>query len=451
MVDSSGTSRRSGPAIQLLAWISLLLAALVWIASLADSLQRPSVGNALEQRQLELEILASRGPAANLFKGLGVDEPERKLLQTLADSEAAGSSPILLNRALLETELGQREAAQRHLRTVASSGPAELQQLSRMLLDRNEKPLPSSGLRPAYRLLSCTQLQRPLNQCLTAGELNRASWRLAAVNLLPLLGVIVGVVMLLQVLWSLKKGDRWPPTPLHGPPLNLTETALLIAGGFVVLGEVITPLVSLPLVNLITATAPLQQSPRAALQVLLLYSLTAVPALVLLALLLRQRGPRPQSGWLQWRPAAISWSQALRGLLMSLPVVALLGWLVQLLWPSAGGSNPLLEQVLDGGSPIGLLLLALTATVLAPFFEELLFRGLLLPVVGQRWGAAAGISVSAVVFSLAHLSLSEALPLLGLGVGLGLVRWRSGRLFSCAVMHGLWNGLTFTNLLLLGS
>jgi membrane protease YdiL (CAAX protease family) len=71
--------------------------------------------------------------------------------------------------------------------------------------------------------------------------------------------------------------------------------------------------------------------------------------------------------------------------------------------------------------------------------------------VGQRWGAAAGISVSAVVFSLAHLSLSEALPLLGLGVGLGLVRWRSGRLFSCAAMHGLWNGLTFTNLLLLGS
>ena len=152
---SSETSRRSGPAIQLLAWISLLLAALIWIASLADSLQRPSVGNALEQRQLELEILASRGPAANLFKGLGVDKPERKLLQTLADSEAASSSPILLNRALLETDLGQREAAQRHLRTVASSGPAELQQLSKMLLERSETPLPALGMRPAYRLLSC--------------------------------------------------------------------------------------------------------------------------------------------------------------------------------------------------------------------------------------------------------------------------------------------------------
>jgi len=31
------------------------------------------------------------------------------------------------------------------------------------------------------------------------------------------------------------------------------------------------------------------------------------------------------------------------------------------------------------------------------------------------------------------------------------LRWSSGRLFSTVLMHSLWNGLTFMNLLLLGS
>ena len=42
------------------------------------------------------------------------------------------------------------------------------------------------------------------------------------------------------------------------------------------------------------------------------------------------------------------------------------------------------------------------------------------------------------------------LPLLVLGIGLGWVRWSSGRLGSCVLMHGLWNALTFANLVVLG-
>ena len=136
---------------------------------------------------------------------------------------------------------------------------------------------------------------------------------------------------------------------------------------------------------------------------------------------------------------------------MVMPPVVFTGWLMGKLLGDQGGSNPLLEMVLRSNNPLALLLLALTAVVLAPLFEELLFRGVLLPVVGARWGIAAGIGVSALVFALAHLSLSEAPPLLALGIGLGWLRWSSGRLLSTVVMHGLWNGLTFFNLVLLGS
>jgi len=87
--------------------------------------------------------------------------------------------------------------------------------------------------------------------------------------------------------------------------------------------------------------------------------------------------------------------------------------------------------------------------VIAPLFEETLFRGVLLPVLGQRIGPVAGVVVSALVFAIAHLSLSELAPLFLLGVGLGWIRWRSGRLAPSVLMHALWNGITFIDLLAL--
>jgi hypothetical protein len=140
---------------------------------------------------------------------------------------------------------------------------------------------------------------------------------------------------------------------------------------------------------------------------------------------------------------------ALSHVLMVLPLVALVGWLIERLWSQPSGSNPLLELVLTTGDPLALACLALTAVVIAPLFEETLFRGALLPVLARQWGAAAGVGLSALVFGLAHLSLGELTPLTLLGLALGWLRLRHGRLGPCVLMHGLWNGLTFLNLILL--
>jgi membrane protease YdiL (CAAX protease family) len=109
-----------------------------------------------------------------------------------------------------------------------------------------------------------------------------------------------------------------------------------------------------------------------------------------------------------------------------------------------------LELVLNSHNIPALLCFGFTAVVLAPLFEETLFRGALLPAMGRRFGATAGVLISAVVFAIAHLSLGELLPLLVLGVGLGWLRWNGGKLGSCVLMHALWNGLTFANLVVLG-
>jgi membrane protease YdiL (CAAX protease family) len=217
-----------------------------------------------------------------------------------------------------------------------------------------------------------------------------------------------------------------------------------------VLGKVIPELAWLPIGP---SLEKLAMAPALAqgLQVVVLYlGLMAAPLLIL-ALMLPNAAARPEGGWLQWqpRPLATAFGQALAAVLMVLPLVALSSWLVERIWGNPGGSNPLLDMVLTSGDPLALACFGLTATVLAPLFEETLFRGVLLPVVGRQLGGAWAVLVSAAVFAAAHLSLGELVPLFVLALGLGWIRWQTGRLLPCVLMHALWNGLTFLNLVLL--
>ena len=183
------------------------------------------------------------------------------------------------------------------------------------------------------------------------------------------------------------------------------------------------------------------------------YSVMAVPSLLILWRQLRALRVEncPAGGWLQWRlrPPFTALTCALDGWLMVTPVVMLTGWLLVRLAGDPGGSNPLLELVLNSRDGAALALLAFTAVVLAPLFEEVIFRGALLPVLADRLGVGWGIFFSGLLFALAHISIGELAPLTVLGVGLAMLRISSGRLLPCVLMHALWNGITFINLLLL--
>jgi membrane protease YdiL (CAAX protease family) len=75
----------------------------------------------------------------------------------------------------------------------------------------------------------------------------------------------------------------------------------------------------------------------------------------------------------------------------------------------------------------------------------------LLPVLVRQLGAGWGVVASSAVFALAHLSLGELTPLVVLGFALGWMRLSTGRLSVSIWLHALWNGFTFSNLVLLGS
>jgi membrane protease YdiL (CAAX protease family) len=377
-----------------LALLSLTLCLLLWLNGLLGSLERPSVGNALLLRQQELAVLAEPAVPPSLAKLLLGDDPRRQLRQELA-RQAALSTPL----------------------------PDE----------------PQTGIAGAVQQVLDCELATPGAACAAAPAIaRRALVRLLLITLAPALLMLLGALLLLRQLWLLARRRHSALAALQGPPLSLVDVTLLVAGGFVVLGELLTPLAGDP---------ALQQ----AAAVPLLYLALMVGPLALLAWLLSGVGPAPAAGWLQWRwqPWPQNLRLALLQLLMVLPLVALSGWLLERIWAEPSGSNPLLEMVLTTPSSVALLLLGLTALVLAPLFEETLFRGVLLPVLARRWGAGWGVLLSAAAFALAHLSLGELLPLFVLGLGLGWLRLQSGRLGASVLMHGLWNGLTFANLLLL--
>jgi membrane protease YdiL (CAAX protease family) len=64
------------------------------------------------------------------------------------------------------------------------------------------------------------------------------------------------------------------------------------------------------------------------------------------------------------------------------------------------------------------------------------------------WGA---IALSSFIFAIAHLNLSEVLPLTILGMVLGFVYVRSRNLLSSMLLHGIWNSGTLISLMILGS
>ena len=52
-------------------------------------------------------------------------------------------------------------------------------------------------------------------------------------------------------------------------------------------------------------------------------------------------------------------------------------------YESQNGSNPLLEIVLNNNNYLSFILLFITTTILAPLFEEIIFRGILLPTLSR--------------------------------------------------------------------
>jgi membrane protease YdiL (CAAX protease family)/NAD-dependent dihydropyrimidine dehydrogenase PreA subunit len=100
-------------------------------------------------------------------------------------------------------------------------------------------------------------------------------------------------------------------------------------------------------------------------------------------------------------------------------------------------SSDLSEVFGSGGA--GLLLSVALVALVAPFVEEIAFRGVVMPVFGARWGMWPAVVASAVIFAAYHLSLWLFAPTLVLGIALGWLAWTRRSLIPAILLHVLYN------------
>ncbi len=95
-------------------------------------------------------------------------------------------------------------------------------------------------------------------------------------------------------------------------------------------------------------------------------------------------------------------------------------------------------ELLSSVTPAQRLLLALPLCLVVPFFEEFLFRGILL----HAGPAAVTLPLSALLFALAHGANLFALPLFIFGWVLGLLTLHTRSLLPAILFHALFNAIT---------
>jgi uncharacterized protein len=275
--------------------------------------------------------------------------------------------------------------------------------------------------------------------------------KLALVGIVPVLGCLAGVILLVSLL--IQRLTQGKESVLAQNEAIAWEVPwdweivwqVLIVGFFFVGQLVLPPLLSLASHNL-DAILGSRSKPVFALA---FYLSMATSTLLILYLSVRKFLPLP-AGWFQFKGNnRLLWG--IGGYLVALPLMVGISLVNERLWQGQGGSNPLLQLVLEEGDRVSLAIFLVTAAIAAPIFEEILFRGFLLPSLTRYlpvWGA---IALSSLIFAIAHLSVSEVLPLTVLGSVLGFVYTRSRSLLSPMLLHSLWNSVTMVGLFILGS
>ncbi|MBL8470533.1 MAG: CPBP family intramembrane metalloprotease [Rhodocyclaceae bacterium] len=110
--------------------------------------------------------------------------------------------------------------------------------------------------------------------------------------------------------------------------------------------------------------------------------------------------------------------------------------MLETLLPMSDGNRALFASMLDGSPE------ALAATLaVAPWAEEMLFRGLILRGLLKYYQPGPAIFLSALLFALAHLNVYQGCVAMLVGLVCGWMYWRTRTLLPCVLAHFTFNAV----------
>lgn len=106
-----------------------------------------------------------------------------------------------------------------------------------------------------------------------------------------------------------------------------------------------------------------------------------------------------------------------------------------------------IEQLVKGRH-ISTNILLVVVAVVAPFSEEIFFRGFLYSAFKKAWGVNVGLFLSSLLFALAHMEVYSFIPIFLIGWMLAYIFEKTRSLFPVIFLHAIYNLILI--LLLLG-
>jgi len=129
-------------------------------------------------------------------------------------------------------------------------------------------------------------------------------------------------------------------------------------------------------------------------------------------------------------------------------VVALVSIGLVVAYRAAGTTVPEqgVVEMLRAAEPGARVLMAACTVLLAPFAEEVFYRGILLPALAHRMPVGSALVVQALVFGFVHFWMVPAawpltLAIAVVGWGAGWLYVRTGSLAAAVVLHATFNGI----------
>jgi uncharacterized protein len=132
----------------------------------------------------------------------------------------------------------------------------------------------------------------------------------------------------------------------------------------------------------------------------------------------------------------------LLGAALSAPVNALHA-AIDRRWPSPEWNDTAIADLYEKALPSKRIVMAVILVALVPLVEEVFYRGALLQPMRRRHRTVTAVAVAAALFAVAHIEWQMFVPILFVGLALGLLRVMSGSLVPSILLHATFNGIAF--------
>jgi membrane protease YdiL (CAAX protease family) len=112
--------------------------------------------------------------------------------------------------------------------------------------------------------------------------------------------------------------------------------------------------------------------------------------------------------------------------------------------------QPVIEMLVDPAYPIWIQAsIILLAIISAPVIEEMIFRGIMLPLMLKKTSPLSAIFFVALLFAAVHAHIPAIIPIFILAVGLSLGYLATGSIAVPIVAHAIFNTVSITAFLLM--